>query len=225
MKRILITGSRGLIGKKVYNYLKKKNAVYGLDKHNINLLSEKQVNDFFKKNNNFDYLINLHGANEHVVKKKSNINKNFENDLENFNHFFQTNVFSFYLTNKYFIKYNKKGKGIINFSSIFSLVSPKHKIYDKPKNIFYVSSKFAVNGITKYFATMYGKKININTIANHGINWKQPIKFKNNLINNIPKGRMMDTKDLYGIIDYLCSDKNTYMNGSTLILDGGYTSW
>ena len=157
-------------------------------------------------------------------KKKSNINKNFENDLENFNHFFQTNVFSFYLTNKYFIKYNKKGKGIINFSSIFSLVSPKHKIYDKPKNIFYVSSKFAVNGITKYFATMYGKKININTIANHGIDWKQPIKFKNNLINNIPKGRMMDTKDLYGIIDYLCSDKNTYMNGSTLILDGGYTS-
>jgi len=105
------------------------------------------------------------------------------------------------------------------------LVSPKHKIYDKPKNIFYVSSKFAVNGITKYFATMYGKKININTIANHGIDWKQPIKFKNNLINNIPKGRMMDTKDLYGIIDYLCSDKNTYMNGSTLILDGGYTSW
>ena len=44
-------------------------------------------------------------------------------------------------------------------------------------------------------------------------------------IKNIPKGRMMDTKDLYGIIDYLCSDKNTYMNGSTLVLDGGYTSW
>ena len=69
MKRILITGSKGLIGKKVLKYFKKKNNVFGLDKHNINLTDEKQVKKFFSKNNNFNYLINLHGANEHVVKK------------------------------------------------------------------------------------------------------------------------------------------------------------
>ena len=74
MKKILITGSKGLIGKKVYNYLKNKNSVYGLDKHNIDLSNENQVKNFFKENNNFDYLINLHGANEHVVKKTININ-------------------------------------------------------------------------------------------------------------------------------------------------------
>ena len=225
MKKILITGSKGLIGKKVFNYLKKKNKVYGIDKHNVNLSNENEVKTFFKKNNNFDYLINLHGANEHVVKKNENINLVFKNDLESFNHYFHNNVFSFYLTNKYFIKFNKNGKGIINFSSIFSLISPKHVIYDKPKNIFYVSSKFAVNGITKYFSTMYGKKMNINTVANHGIDWKQPYSFKKELIKNIPKGRMMKTNDLYGIIDYLCSKDNTFMNGSTIVLDGGYSSW
>ena len=64
-------------------------------------------------------------------------------------------TFSVYLTNKYFVKHCKKGKGIINFSSIYSLSSPKH--LQKSKDIFYVSSKFAVNGITKYFATQYGK--------------------------------------------------------------------
>jgi NAD(P)-dependent dehydrogenase (short-subunit alcohol dehydrogenase family) len=225
MKKILITGSKGLIGKKVFNYLKKKNKVYGIDKHNVDLSNENEVKTFFKKNNNFDYLINLHGANEQVVKKNENINLVFKNDLESFNHYFHNNVFSFYLTNKYFIKFNKNGKGIINFSSIFSLISPKHVIYDKPKNIFYVSSKFAVNGITKYFSTMYGKKMNINTIANHGIDWKQPSSFKKKLIKSIPKGRMMKTQDLYGIIDYLCSSENTYMNGSTIVLDGGYSSW
>jgi NAD(P)-dependent dehydrogenase (short-subunit alcohol dehydrogenase family) len=225
MKKILITGSKGLIGKKVFNYLKKKNKVYGLDKHNIDLSNEENIKNFFKKNNNFEYLINLHGANEHVIEKNKNINKKFENDLESFNYYFKNNVFSFYLTNKFFVKYNKNAKGIINFSSIFSIMSPKHNIYDKPKNIFYVSSKFAVNGITKYFSTMYGKKININTIANHGIEWRQPSSFKKKLINNIPKGRMMSTKDLYGILDYLCSDSNTYMNGSTIIIDGGYSSW
>ena len=225
MKKILITGSKGLIGKKVLNYLKKKNKVFGLDKHNIDLSNENEVKKFFKKNNNFDYLINLHGANEHVVKKNENINRIFKNDLDNFNHYFHNNVFSLYLTNKYFIKFNKNGKGIINFSSIFSLISPKHEIYDKPKNIFYVSSKFAVNGVTKYFSTMYGKKMNINTVSNHGIEWKQPSSFKKELIKNIPKGRMMKTKDLYGIIDYLCSSENTFMNGSTIVLDGGYSSW
>ena len=134
MKKIIITGSKGLIGKKVFNYLSKKNKVFGLDKHNIDLANEIHVQDFFKKNNKFDYLINLHGANEHVVKKGNKINKVFSNELEDFNHFFHNNVFSFYLTNKYFIKYNKKGRGIINFSSIFGLVSPKHKIYENPKN-------------------------------------------------------------------------------------------
>ncbi len=225
MKKILITGSKGLIGQKILNYLKKKNKVFGLDKHNIDLSNENEVKNFFKNNSSFDYLINLHGANEHVVKKNENINPDFKNDLDNFNYYFHNNVFSLYLTNKYFIKFCKNGKGIINFSSIFSLVSPKHIIYDKPKNIFYVSSKFAVNGITKYFSTMYGKKMNINTVANHGIDWKQPYSFKKELIKNIPKGRMMKTNDLYGIIDYLCSKDNTFMNGSTIVLDGGYSSW
>ena len=128
MKKILITGSKGLIGKKVLSYLKKKNKIYGLDKHNIDLTNENEVKKFFTKNNNFDYLINLHGANEQVVYKNHDINKNFKNDLDNFNHYFHNNVFSFYLTNKYFIRYNRNGKGIINFSSIFSIISPKHKI-------------------------------------------------------------------------------------------------
>ena len=35
----------------------------------------------------------------------------------------------------------------------------------------------------------------------------------------------MKTKDLYGIIDYLCSKDNTFINGSTIVLDGGYSSW
>ena len=51
--------------------------------------------------------------------------------------------------------------------------------------------------------------MNINTVANHGIDWKQ-YSLKKELIRNIPKGRMMKTNDLYGIIDYLCSKKEKY---------------
>ena len=229
MKKILITGSEGLIGTKVVKYLKKKYRVVGLDKKSgIDLINENDVNSFFKKNNNFNYLINLHGANEHVVlakKQNFNLNKNFKNDKSYFDYFLYNNVFSFYLTNKYFIKYCKKAEGIVNFSSIFGIKSPKHYIYKKPKNIFYVSSKFAVNGITQYFATMYGKKISVNTIANHGIEWKQPSNFKKKLVSNIPKNRMMRIEDLYGVLDLLCSGKSQYINGSTIVIDGGYSSW
>ena len=105
---------------------------------------------------------------------------------------------------------------IISYSLLYKFM------YDMDQESLFI---FAVNGITKYFSTMYGKKMNINTIANHGIDWKQPSSFKKKLIKSIPKGRMMKTQDLYGIIDYLCSSENTYMNGSTIVLDGGYSSW
>ena len=72
---------------------------------------------------------------------------------------------------------------------------------------------------------MYGKKINVNTIANHGIEWKQSKNFKNKLIPNIPKNRMMKVEDLFGILDLLCSGNGNYINGSTIIIDGGYSAW
>ena len=69
MSKILITGSTGLIGKKVITFLKKKNNVVGLSKSlNFDLTDENKVKNFFKKNNDFKYLINLHGANDHVIK-------------------------------------------------------------------------------------------------------------------------------------------------------------
>ena len=138
MAKILLTGSNGLIGKKVKNFLKRKHQVRNIDlKNGIDLSSEIQVKKFFKKNKNFNYLINLHGANEHILKERyKSKNITSSNDEEIFDYYFKNNVFSIYLTNKYFIKYCKKGKGIINFSSIYSLISPKHKIYKEPKSSF-----------------------------------------------------------------------------------------
>jgi len=226
MSKILVTGSTGLIGNKVIKFLKKKNHVFGLSKSlNFDLSDEKQVKEFFKKNNNFEYLINLHGSNDHVIKNKSNIKSKISNNKSDFDYYFNNNVFSFYLTNKYFIKYCKKGKGIINFASIYAMNSPKHYLFRKPKDIFYVSSKHSVIGLSKYFATKYGKRLNVNCIVNGGILDDQPLSFVNNLKKHIPKKRMMKVSDLYGIIELLCSDKSQYINGSPIIIDGGYSSW
>jgi NAD(P)-dependent dehydrogenase (short-subunit alcohol dehydrogenase family) len=223
--KIIVTGSEGLIGKKVVKFLKKKNKVLCLDlKLGHNLEDPKQVKEIIKKNSNYNYIINLHGLNDHINGQLEKRKKNLE-DIEIFNKYFRANVFSTYLTNINFIRYSRKPIGIINFASQYAVQSPKHFIYSAPKDIFYVASKFSVIGLTKYLATLHGKNININCIINSGIEADQPKKFKKNLIRHIPKARMMKVDDLFGIIEFLTSNKSSYMNGSSIVIDGGYSSW
>ena len=129
------------------------------------------------------------------------------------------------LSNLKFIKYCKLAKGIVNFASLYSIMSPKHYLYQQPKNIFYVTSKFSIIGLTKYFASMYGKKINVNCIINGGIESDQPKKFKKSLTFHIPKKRMMRVEDLFGILQLLTSKSSDYINGSSISIDGGYSVW
>ena len=135
------------------------------------------------------------------------------------------NVFSFYLTNLKFIENCKLAKGIVNFASLYAIMSPKHHLYKQPKNIFYVTSKFSIVGLTKYFASKYGKKINVNCIINGGIESDQPKKFKKSLTFHIPKKRMMKIEDLYGMLELLTSKRSEYINGSSIVMDGGYSVW
>ena len=223
MNKIIITGSEGLIGKKVSNFfLKKKFKIIKLDKklgHNLNI--ESEVEKIFKNNKDANYLINLHGFNDHVKKNKSK-SISVKNDFLNYH---LNNVFSVYLTNLTFVKNCKSAKGIINFASLYSIMSPKHYLYQHPKNIFYITSKFSIIGLTKYLASMYGKKINVNCIINGGIEADQPKKFKKALTFHIPKKRMMKIEDLYGMLELLTSKKSEYINGSSIVMDGGYSVW
>ena len=104
-------------------------------------------------------------------------------------------------------------------------MSPKHYLYREPKNIFYITSKSSVIGLTKYFTSKYGKKISVNCIVNGGIESDQPKKFKKSLTFYIPKKRMMKIEDLYGMLELLTSKQSEYINGSSIVMDGGYSVW
>ena len=106
MNKIIITGSEGLIGKEVSRFFskKKKYKIIKLDKKlGHNLTSETHVDKIFKKNKDANYLINLHGLNDHVKKNQSK-SLGDKNDFLNYH---LNNVFSVYLTNLKFIKYCK----------------------------------------------------------------------------------------------------------------------
>lgn len=128
----------------------------------------------------------------------------------------------------------KQGKGnIINLASTYSLVAPNQSLYDfgdgneiNFKPIDYVATKSFIPNYTRYLATFYAKEgIRCNAIVPHGIFNDHDTKFQHNFAKLSPLGRMCDRSELNGIFMLLCSDASSYMTGSVVTVDGGWTAW
>ena len=135
------------------------------------------------------------------------------------------NLTSLFSVCREFAKNNKQGS-IVNFSSYLGLVSPRPDIYDDShKDIGYTISKFGVIGMTKYLAVHLAPKIRVNCISPGGIYQNQSKEFIKKYSKLTPMGRMMKKEEVNGLVDYLCSDKSSYVTGENFVIDGGYVSW
>lgn len=130
----------------------------------------------------------------------------------------------------------KQGKGvIINISSDLGLIAPDQRLYRKEglaeekqpvKPVTYSVIKHGLIGLTKYIATYWADKgVRANTLCPAGVYNNQPAEFVENISKLIPLGRMADIDEYKGAIVFLASDASSYMNGSTVILDGGRSIW
>ena len=224
MEKIIITGSEGLLGKSICKHFEKTHKILKLD---LTLGHDLQDEEFVKswfKSNKANYLINCFALNDHVdnKRKKQNI---FNFPLTHFDKYLKVNVTSLFSVCREFAKNNKSG-AIVNFSSIYGLVSPKPELYDgSHKDIAYGVSKAAVINMTKYLAVHLAPNFRVNCIAPGGVLFKQDKKFVENYSKNTPMERMMNSNELHGVLDLLCNKSSKYMTGSTLVIDGGYTVW
>lgn len=129
-----------------------------------------------------------------------------------------------------------KGGSIINVGSIYGVVSPVQDIYSYKKEdtgipfvkpVAYSAAKSGLYNFTRYCATYWGRDgIRVNTLTLSGVERSdQDPRFQKNYTQRIPIGRMAKAHEYNGAVVFLLSDASTYMTGSNVVVDGGWTAW
>jgi NAD(P)-dependent dehydrogenase (short-subunit alcohol dehydrogenase family) len=126
----------------------------------------------------------------------------------------------------------QRSGNIVNVASTYSLVAPNQSLYDfgdgscTYKPVDYVTTKSVVPNFTRYLATLYGNDgIRANCIVPHGVDNAHGEPFRSNFSGLSPLGRMCDVAELRGPFVLLASPASSYMTGSVLMVDGGWTAW
>ena len=128
-----------------------------------------------------------------------------------------------------------EGGSIINISSTYGIVSPQQHLYtykeqkgepfyEKP--ITYTVTKAGIIGMTKWLATYWAKKkVRVNVLAPGGVFDHQDSEFLEGYSSCTPMGRMAKKDEYNEAILFLSSNASSYMTGSVLVIDGGWTVW
>ena len=222
--KIIVTGSKGLIGTEITRYLKSRShkviecdLVLGHD-----LSNEKFVRQWFSENK-AEAIVNLFALDDKMdsTREKTTL---FNISLDTFRDYMEINLTCLFSVCREFARNNKKG-AIVNFSSTYGITAPNPGLYNgSHKHIGYPVSKAGVIMMTKYLATHLAPKIRVNCLAPAGVKHKQGKEFIKEYSKMVPMGRMMQTGELNKIVEYLCSDASSFVTGSVFTIDGGWTA-
>lgn len=121
---------------------------------------------------------------------------------------------------------------IINISSMYGLVSPKPFVYDGMNQFgnppVYGAIKAGIIQFTRYAAIhLATRNIRVNSISPGAFprETTENSEFIKRLENEIPNGRIGKPVELVSSLIYLISDASSYVTGTNLVVDGGWTAW
>ena len=182
-----------------------------------------QIKNFINKQKKIDILVNNAGTNipEHFTKVKK---KNMEY-LVKLNTMATFNLAQLCTLKMLETKKRKKiGGSIINISSQMGHVGgPIRSVYNM--------TKFGLEGLTKGMAIDLAKNnIRVNTVCPTFVDTPMTKKFFNNkkfkmeVINKIPLGRIASVNDVATAVAFLASDASSMITGTSILIDGGWTA-
>ena len=196
---------------------------------------EKSIASGYKKFESIDGLVNCAAIDSIPNNSESN---QFENlDISEFKKVLDVNLTGQIICTKFvcsLMKNNSIKGSIVNIGSIYGKVSPQQSIYDHintdqgpyKKPLVYGVSKSALINATKYLSTYWGSSgIRVNNIILGGISNEQDQKFIDSYSKNVPLGRMAHVDECIPPILFLLSEESSYITGSDLTVDGGWTAW
>lgn len=146
-------------------------------------------------------------------------------DLDKWTRTIDINLTGVFLSDKYAIEQMRKqghGGAIINTGSV-------HSVAGKAGVTAYSASKGGVKLLTQTLGVTYGKEgIRVNAIAPGYIDTPLIAKAQGNLrdelIKQHPMGRLGTSEEIAKAVLFLASDDASFISGTLLHIDGGYTA-
>jgi NAD(P)-dependent dehydrogenase (short-subunit alcohol dehydrogenase family) len=149
---------------------------------------------------------------------------------EDFTRVMQVNVHSVFLVTRAALPLLLQSHGnIVNIGSVAGLVGIKQRFA-------YCASKGAVIAMTRQLAVDYPKELRVNCIAPGTVqspfvegylekyHAHEKEKIREELKARQPVGRLGKPEEVAHLVRYICSDEASFMTGSVVTLDGGWTA-
>lgn len=219
MRKVFLTGGARGIGKAIaQKFLENGYGVVAPSRSELDLANDTSIDNYIEshKEEYFDVIVNNAGCNE--IHEICDIR---DDELEQM---FRVNLISpIKLLRGLCSQMKKNGYGrIVNIGSVWAIVS-------KPGRCIYSATKHGLHGVTNTLAVELAPyHILVNTVCPGFV--LTELTRKNNtpeeiqkISQDIPLGRMADPEEIAEIVYFLCSDKNTYLTGQKIAVDGGYT--
>lgn len=217
MHKALVTGASRGIGKAIKELFEERGIfVFAPTRAEMNLSSNDSIEAYVKTLPEIDILVNCAGINE-----LASIEEMTEQKLQET---IQVNLLSQTILTKLLSKNmikNKYGR-IVNFASIWC-------DFSKERRIMYSIAKAGVKGLTTATAVELSKyNVLCNAVAPGFVNTE--MTSQNNtpaqiakLAEALPIKRMAEPKEIAEFVYFLTSDKNSFITGQTIFIDGGFS--
>jgi len=216
-KTALITGTSRGIGSSIKEILQNDEIkILSPSRNELDLSSSESISKFLSEiSEDIDIIVNNAG----ILK----VGKAEEFSIKDFQDILQVNVLAPFQIISGIVGGMKRKKfgRIVNISSIWGEKS-------KSGRSIYSTSKAALNALTRSFAVEFAEhNILVNSIAPGYIETDMMKQYNSEkeldiIKNSIPMKRFGKKTEISELVKFLCSEKNSYITGQILTIDGGF---